>query len=198
MILNQLEDFSGTHEWATGVPNPNPPVIQPDAGPLGSGDNVLRVSSNGGSSAGGRLVVYNETLWTGDYTTAGILSLAADLRNMGTNTLSMRVAVNGPGGWFVTAASPVTAFSGWSSRVFDIRPSALVSAGGGNAAATMAAVSELRILHSSVVDYRGARVSSGFMVDNVRAIPEPSGVMIGGWVVFAVFFRKRLIESSLG
>jgi len=191
VTLNQIEDFSGIHAWSSGDPNPNPPVIQPDAGPLGSGDNALRVSSNGGTGAGGRLIVFNETLWTGDYTAAGILSLAADLRNLGTNMLSMRVAVNGPGGWFVTAATPVTAFSGWTNQVFDLRPAALVSAGGADASATLAAVSELRILHSPVVDYRGARVSSGFMLDNVRAIPEPSAVMVFGLAAMAGFFRKR-------
>ena len=110
---------------------------------------------------------------------------------MGTNTLSMRIAVNGPGGWFVTTASPVAAFSGWTNQVFDLRPVALVSAGGGDASATLAAVSELRILHSTVVDYRGAKVSSGFMVDNVRAIPEPSVVMFCGLAVLIIPFRKR-------
>jgi hypothetical protein len=122
---------------------------------------------------------------------AGILSLAADLRNNGTTTLSMRLAFNGPGGWFVTTVAPVTAFSGWTSRVFDIRPAALVSAGGGDPAATLAAVSELRILHSAAVDYRGAKVSSSFMVDNVRAIPEPSAVMLVGLTGFFLAFRKR-------
>ncbi len=191
VTLDQIEDFSGVHAWTSGVPNLNPPVIVADSGPLGAGDHSLRVTSNGGSGAGGRLIVFNETLWTGDYTAAGILSLAADLRNMGTNTLSMRVAVNGPGGWFVTTASPVTAFSGWTHQVFDLRFAALVSAGGSDASATMAAVSELRILHSTVVDFRGAKVSSGFMVDNVRAIPEPSVLMICGLAGIAVVFRKR-------
>ena len=191
VTLHQVENFSGIHAWTSGDPNPNPPVIQPDAGPLGSGDSALRVSSNGGNFAGGRLVVYNESLWTGDYTAAGILSLAVDLRNLGTNTLSMRVAVNGDSGWFVTTTSPVTAFSGWTSQIFDLRPAALVSAGGADAAATLATVRELRILHSTVVDYRGARVSSGFMVDNVRAIPEPSAAMICGLAAIAGFFRKR-------
>ena len=190
VTLNQLEDFSGIHAWTSGDPNPSPPVIVPDSGPLGGGDNSLRVTSNGGSGAGGRLIVFNETLWTGDYITSGIFSLAADLRNNGANTLSMRVAVNGPGGWFVTLASPVNPFSGWTNQVFDLRPASLVSAGGNDASATLAAVSELRILHSTVVDYRGAKVSSGFMVDNVRAIPEPSVVMFCGLAVFAVFFRK--------
>ena len=174
ITLNQLENFSGIHEWSSGDPNPNPPVVVAGSGPLGTGDSSLRVTSNGGNAAGGRLLVFNETLWTGDYTMAGVLSLTADLRNNGTTTLSMRLAFNGPGGWFVTTVAPVTAFSGWTSQVFDIRPAALVSAGGADPVATLAAVSELRILHSAAVDYRGAKLSSSFLVDNVQAIPEPT------------------------
>lgn len=191
ITLNQSEDFSGVHAWSSGNANPNPPVISPDAGPLGSGDVALRVTSNGGSGAGGRLIVYNQSLWTGDYTAASIFSIAADLRNGGSSPLSMRLALNGPGGWFVTQVAPVTAFSGWVSRVFDIRPGSLVSADGTDVVATLAAVSELRILHSAAVDFRGAKVSSSFLVDNVRAIPEPSPFL---WLVLAsvgVIFRKR-------
>ncbi len=191
VTLNQLETFSGNHDWSSGDPNPNPPVTVAGSGPLGTGDSSLRVTSNGGNAAGGRLIVFNETLWTGNYTTAGILSLTADLRNNATTTLSMRLAFNGPGGWFVTQVAPVTAFSGWTGQVFDVCPVALVSAGGGDAAATLAAVSELRILHSAAVDYRGAKVSSSFLVDNVRAIPEPSAAMVLCLASGLVFFRKR-------
>ena len=191
VTLNQLENFSGIHEWSSGNPNPNPPVIVAGSGPLGTGDNSLRVTSNGSNAAGGRLIVFNETLWTGDYTAAGVLSLTADLRNNGTTTLSMRLALNGPGGWFVSTVAPVTAFSGWTSQVFDVRPAALVSAGGGDAAATLAAVSELRILHSAAVDHRGAKLSSSFLVDNIRAIPEPAAVMMICLASGLLFFRKR-------
>ena len=191
ITLNQLETFSGIHEWSSGDPNPNPPVVVAGSGPLGTGDSSLRVTSNGGNAAGGRLLVFNETLWTGDYTAAGVLSLTADLRNNGTTTLSMRLAFNGPGGWFVTTVAPVTAFSGWTSQMFDIRPAALVSAGGADAVATLAAVSELRILHSAAVDYRGAKLSSSFLVDNLRAIPEPTAVMVIGFASGLLLFRKR-------
>jgi hypothetical protein len=104
----------------------------------------------------------------------------------------MRLAFNGPEGWFATAASPVTAFSGWSHQVFDIRSAALASAGGVNAAATLAAVSELRIHHSAAVDYREATVSSSFMMDHIQAIPEPSAVMVlSGLASFVFILRKR-------
>ncbi len=191
VTLGQLENFSGIHEWSSGDPNPNPPVIVADSGPLGVGDHSLRVTSNGGSGPGGRLIGFNETLWTGDYTAAGIFSLAADLRNTGTTTLSMRLAFNGPGGWFVTPVAQVTAFSGWMTRIFDICPVALVSAGGSSAVGTLASASELRILHSAGVDFRGARVSSSFLVDNVRAIPEPSTVLVLCLTGCLPLFRKR-------
>jgi hypothetical protein len=191
VTLNQIEDFSGIHGWSGGIVNPNPPVIAPDAGPLGSGDNALRVTSSGGNGPGGRLIAFNRAQWAGDYSAAGVLSVTADLQNLSTVALSMRLAFNGPGGWFVTDASPVAAFSGWTNHVFDVRPGALSSAGGSNSATTLAAVSEMRILHSVTVDFHGAQVSRAFMVDNIRAIPEPST----GWglalAAIALLFRKR-------
>lgn len=191
VTLYQVEDFSAVHDWSGGVPNPNPPVVVPDSGPLGGGDNALRVTSNGGGGAGGKLLVFNTSSWTGNFSSAGITGIALDLRNTGTNTLSFRLAFNGPGGWYVTPASPVAAFTGWVDREFDIRPSSLISAGGNDAVLTMTAVSQMRILHSSAVDFRGAQVSSSFMVDDIEAVPEPSAWMIAAMAGIGTFFRKR-------
>lgn len=194
VTLNQIEDFSGVHGWSSGVPNPTPPVVVADSGPLGPADSALRVTSNGGSGPGGKLIVFNTTLWTGDYTAAGITAITMDLRNTGTNTLSFRLAFNGPGGWFATTVAPVAAFTGWVHREFAISPASLVSAGGSDAASTLAAVSQMRILHSSAVDFQGAQVSGSFMVDGIRAVPEPSVWLIAAMAGIGCFFRKRLIE----
>jgi hypothetical protein len=191
VTLHQIQDFSGVHDWSGGIPNPNPPVVVPDAGPLGSGDSALRVTSNGGSGPGGKLLIFNTSSWTGNYTAAGITGITADMRNTGTNTLSFRLAFNGPGGWFVTPASPVAAFTGWVQLEFDIRPFSLLNLEGSDAAATMAAVSQMRILHSSAVDFRGAQLSGSFLVDDIEAIPEPSAWMIAAMAGFGTFFRKR-------
>lgn len=190
VTLNQIETFSGSHAWSSGNPNPNPPVIQTDSGPLGAGDNALRVTSNGGSGAGGKLLVFNESAWTGDYVGAGVVKLALDLRNGGTTTLQVRLAFNGPGGWFVTPSNPVLAFSGWNHLLFDIRPVSLVSAGGSNAANTMGGVTELRVLHASAVDFKGAAVSGSFLLDNVQAVPEPGSA---SWLALAggLLARRR-------
>jgi hypothetical protein len=191
VTLHQIEDFSGVHDWSGGIPNPNPPVVIADAGPLGGGDSALRVTSNGGSGPGGKLLIFNTSSWTGNYTAAGITGIAANMRNTGTNTLSFRLAFNGPGGWFVTPASPVAAFTGWVQMEFDIRPTSLLNLEGSDAAATMAAVSQMRILHSSAVDFRGAQVSGSFLVDDIEAIPEPSAWMIAAMAGIGTFFRKR-------
>lgn len=172
VTLGQIETFSGAHDWNSGTPNPNPPALLADSGPLGTGDTSLRVTSNGGSGPGGRLLVFNETAWTGDYTGQGIVALAMNLRNGGTTQLSMRVALNGPGGWFVTAAAPIAAFSGWNHRVFPIDASSLISSGGTDAALTLGGVTEVRVLHNSTINHRGAQLSGSFQVDNIQAVPE--------------------------
>lgn len=191
VTLNQHESFSGLHQWTSGNPNPNPPVVQNDSGPAGTGDHALRVTSNGSGGAGGRLLVFNETTWTGDYPGQGITHLQLDFRNGGSTTLQMRLALNGPGGWFVTPAKAVAAFSGWNPLLFDIRPGSLVSAGGSSATTTLAAVSEVRVIHSSTVNFRGAAVSGTFLLDNVRAVPEPENLVLTSLAGCLLARRKR-------
>lgn len=192
VTLNQIETFTTLGGWGSGAGgNPNPPAILTDSGPLGIGDSSLKITANGGSGAGSRLVALNTSTWSGDYSGQGIVSLSASLRNMGATALSIRVAFSGPGGWFVTDAAPVAAFVGWVHHVFDISPTSLLSVGGSDAAATMAAVSETRILHSSAVDFKGADVSSSFLVDNLQAVPEPHSCQL---IILAgplLCFRKR-------
>ncbi len=192
VTLNQIETFATLGGWGSGSSsNPNPPAILVNSGPLGSGDSSLKVTANGGGGAGSRLVALNTSAWTGDYPGQGIVSLAASLRNLGSTPLSIRIAFNGPGGRFVTAAASVAEFVLWGQHVFDIRPAFLLSTGGSDAAATMAAVSEVRILHSHTVDFRGADVSSSFLVDNLQAVPEPHSCMLLILAGPLLCFRKR-------
>lgn len=191
VTLHQQQTFQGTHDWDSGSPNPNPPVILADSGPNGNGDSSLRVTSNGSTGPGGRLVVYSQSDWIGSYTSENITSLAISIRNGGSTSLSMRLAFNGPGGWFVTPAQSVAAFTGWNPLSFDVRPTSLASAGGTNASQTMAGVTETRVLHSSSVDFRGARISSSFLMDNLRAVPEPRLFCLAGLANFLLLRRKR-------
>lgn len=174
VTLFQTETFDAPTGWTSGTQNPNPPTIQPDSGPLGPGDPALRIGANGGSGPGSRLIAYNTTDWAGSYTEAGVGSLTMDLRNVGLVDLTIRVAVTGPGGWFVTPGQAINRFQPWSSHEFSLVPAELFSAGGSDAAATLADVTEIRILHgTSNSSFRGDTTSGQLLVDNLTAVPEP-------------------------
>lgn len=196
VTLYQVETFLDFGGWGSGSPNPNPPQLLANSGPLGSGDFSLKITANGGSGAGGKLLAYNQSAWTGDYSGQGITSIAASLRNTGSTSLSIRFAFDGPGGWFVTTAAPVAAFAGWSLKVFDINPSSLLSAGGTDASLTMGAVTEIRVLHSNSVDYKGAQLSGSFLVDNIQAAPEPNSCMLLTLAGPLLFLRERRFKPS--
>lgn len=188
VTLFQTDNFDSLNGWTSGSPNPNPPSILADSGPSGGGDSALRVLANGGG-AGGRLVTFNRSTWVGDFSGEGITSITMDLRNLGTSSLSVRIAFNGPGGWWITAAESVPAFAGWGNHAFNIQASALVASDGGtNAAATLAGVTEMRILHSPNPDHTGAALSGTMLVDNVTAVPEPSALIL---LACSPLFLKR-------
>lgn len=189
VVLFQLETFDGPTGWTAGSPHPSPPSIQPDSGPLGTGDSSLVINAAPGSGAGSRLATYNRTDWTGDYLGAGISALTMDLRNQSPNASQIRVGLNGPGGWFVTEAQPLGVFSTWTSVEFDLTADSLLSAGGGDARATLAGVTELRILHNADVDFRGGPGQRTLRVDNLFAVPEPEIPLLAG--LGAVFLCRR-------
>jgi hypothetical protein len=197
ITLFQTENFDTLGGWRSGNQNLNPPTLLADSGPLGGGDTALRVLANGGQ-AGGRLVTFNNTTWTGDFTSAGVVTITADLRNLGTSALSVRIAFNGPGGWWITAAEAVPTFAGWSSHDFDIRASALVASDGGTSAvATLADVTEMRILHSPDPDHTGTTLSSTMLIDNVTAVPEPSALLLFASIPLLLKRKRRFAKNQI-
>lgn len=190
VTLHQSEEFDTFGGWSSGDPNPNPPVLFPYSGPSGD-DSALRLTANGSGGRGGKLVVYNQSTWTGDYTGAGITTIAADLRNLGASNLSIRLAFNGPGGWLATDAVPLAAFAGWSPALFDVRQDMLIPVSGAtDASATMSAVTEIRILHANTPGHQGSQVSGILLVDNIRAVPEPD-VLISLVIVGVAFLKRK-------
>ena len=166
---NQIDNFqNGTvQNWATGALNPNPPTIL-TGGFGGAADKFLRVTSNGGLTAGGKLVFFNDIQWTGDYVGANITSISMRVRNSGASPLLLRVAFNGPAGFFCTA-DPIHLNSGgtWQIITFPIQTTNLT--GTGAASSTMAGVTEMRILHNSVADYHGEPVAGQLDIDDISA-----------------------------
>ncbi len=190
--LGPLDDCQDgtTQGWMSGVINPNPPINVPDVGPAGLGDDSLQITSTGILGPGGRFVAFNGTQWAGDYPTAGVDMIALNVNNVGAVTLNLRVALDGAGGRFVTTASvPISAGSGWQTVEFSIAPADLTSAGGLDVNATLAAVTQLRVISALNPTFQGDAIVAQGLVDNVIAGPEPESVPalpVGGLVGLVV------------
>ena len=197
VLSSQFEDFSRPTTWTSGAVNPNPPLIVTDSGPEGDADSALMISSSFVSGAGSRLAAYDKVTWVGNFTQAGVNLLRMDLRNSSAVASTMRVAVHGPGGWWVTPGHEMSLFSPWQQVEFDLRAESLLAAdGGGLAADTLASVDEIRILHSSTVSFRGGTGERSVFVDNIQAVPEPSVMAWGLSWLFLLLRRRRVHPGS--
>ncbi len=91
-LLNDFEDGL-PHGWKKGSnasPRQFPKVVEE-----ANGNHYLEVTSVGGGPDGrgpsSRMTVINETEWRGNYNSAGVGSIKARMKNMGDDTLYMRV-----------------------------------------------------------------------------------------------------------
>ena len=97
------------------------------------------------------MMMWNDAQWTGDYLVAGVtrINLFADNRSGSGQVIDLRLAFNGPGGWFVTPAAPIddTMFGGdeWQFLTFDVSAAGLthVTGGSGSYVATMGGVTRM-------------------------------------------------------
>lgn len=181
VTLGQLDDFQDgtTQGWGSGPPNPNPPVNAPDVGPEGPGDDSLMIRSTGGGGPGSRFVAFNKAQWQGDYLAVGVSMIVLDVKNIGSTTLQMRVAVEGLGGRFVTTlAVPVSPGSDWQTIELSIEPGDLTPDPSGDVNTTLASVFEFRILSAQSPSFTGDSIDALGLVDNVMAVPEPSALLL--------------------
>lgn len=186
--------------------------VLPDSGPAGAGDFALSVETTGFPvGAGSRLVTINGgesspavTQWTGDWTAAGVWRLSFDVRNDNAFDLNLWLGIAGPNGpgvaghddAYVSKSSAVVPADGlWHSVAFNVLSTDFDAWGtGSDPAAALANVFQLRILHSPNQDWRGATGSASMLIDNVRAIPEPSAfvlVAVSGAVLVLMDTRRR-------
>ncbi len=178
ITLGQVDDFQdGTLQgWASGAPNPTPPVNVSGAGPGGAGDRAMIATATGGGGPGSRLVVFNRDQWTGDYLAAGVNAIGLDLLNLGASELAIRVVLRGPGNTYATAQAAILPAGGGAYRrlALSLLPEdlELVGFGAGDVMATLGGVTELRILHSAFPASTGDVVSGQAAVDNVTALAD--------------------------
>ena len=139
----------------------------------------LLVSADG-SGAGGRLVGFNFTTWTGNYIAAGVNAISVDLRNFSNTDLSIRfafqseIAQGGPG--YLSGAMLLPANSGWQSFTISIAPGSLTAVNGPTAYNTFFTnVAWTRIIHSvGTSNLNGDFVTGQLGIDNIHAVPEPT------------------------
>ena len=171
---NQWDNFQGgtTQSWTSGAVNPNPPIVVLTGGPAGIEDAYLLLTATGNQGAGGRIAVYNQSQWAGDYLTAGVTVVSMHLQNFSTSPLNMRIVIRGAGGDF-WSVNPVMlpAQSGWQVAPFSLAASELT--GGANLNATLGNVTQVRIIHSVAGGYQGDIVDATLGIDNITAADNP-------------------------
>ncbi|PTM06502.1 MAG: hypothetical protein DA407_11750 [Bacteroidetes bacterium] len=171
VTAEQVDDFEDgtTQGWIEGGASPNPPTNITTGGPSGANDNYLQDLSAGGGGAGSRMVFYNQSQWTGDYTTQSIVAIKFHVK-VETNDLNIRVAFDGGGGRFCTTNSVnIIAGSGWSYVVVPILSSDFTAVGGSDINDTLADVNTMRILSSSTPSWVGESIVATLEVDNILA-----------------------------
>jgi hypothetical protein len=184
ITTSSLDNFSDSAEgWRIGSAGVQP-VRVASAGPDGQ-IGYLSHFSDGAGSNGKWLMWSDESKWQGDYLAAGVtgINLWANV-SAGTSPVALRIAFDGPGGWFYSSAQNVGA--GWASYSFDLISADFTyvagSGGTGLFANTFSNVSRFEILAGAgAVGYRsggdivqaGASVNT-ILIDDIGAVPEPS------------------------
>ncbi len=169
-------------------------IITGSSGLTGSGDHAMIITSTGAGGAGSKLVAFNKSQWTGDHTAAGIRGISMDLLNAGDTPLNIRLAINGAGGKFSTTnAIALAAQSGWTSGTLSTNAgdwTAVVN--GTDIAATLADITEVRILSAAAPSWQGETVAAELHVDNIRVVPEPATLgLLSIAALSCLRFRRR-------
>jgi hypothetical protein len=173
---------------------------------VGAADRFLQVSS-GSFGGANHLITFNAAQWGGNYLSAGVNKVTMDLKNFGTQTLSMRIALRPTGGSPGTAAySSSSAFSlpadgAWHHAAFLIDAADLTGVNGPTPLATfLTSVGELRVLDAAFGPSMIGDVTNGqFGVDNVQPVAEPSSIVapLLGVACFGAAARLARARSSV-
>jgi hypothetical protein len=204
ITLGQTDTFNtGLQNWTQGAQAPPGALSVVNGGPSGATDPFMQIVANGGASSGGRLTVFNQSQWTGNYNTAGVGSIEMDLKSVSGPALSVRVVVRDVSndGYSSTVGFPVPADGQWHHAVFRLDDASMTAIGvPPTLSQVLSAPRELRIIHSAAPAINGDMTAATLGVDNIRAspVPEPTailavaaGMSLGGWCV-----RRRLASAG--
>ena len=195
--VDDFEDGS-TEGRVVGQQSPFQPRNVPDGGPLGAGDNYLRLHASGDpNAAGGRIVILNRNpLWTQDLNQRGVKQIEFDLLNLNSFfAMQLRFAFYtlGPNGFAST--NPVTLVSDgkWHHIVLPFSESAMTNLGTMSWADVLKHFEEVRILSSAAPGLRGDAFFADWGIDNIKVVaaPEPSGIALAALAAAATLLRRR-------
>jgi len=189
-----------------GIPPTPQTVVSGGAG--GADDQFMQITSTGTSGPGSKLAAINPTAWAGDYTDAGLTTIAMDLRNFGATDLFIRLLIEDlsdlPQARFaITDAFFLPAGGDWTNASFSLAAADLIALEG-DVNIILASVTHLRILGSADPDWLFSpgtqpSVSAVLGVDNItpngdgggNEVPEPSTAWLVAIGLLAALRRMR-------
>ncbi len=197
-LINDFEDGL-THGWKKGASASERqlPVVKQEA----NGNHYLEVNSVGGGSGGrgpsSRMTFINESEWRGNYNLAGVRSIRARMKNMGEDTLYMRVGftTRTSDEWhFAASKTPLQleADNQWYELSFEISEDYITPFLGNEGECcfpewtfeeVMAGVNQLKFHSGKTAHFWGGeRVNSLLAVDDIRVdfIAEQSITLVSG------------------
>lgn len=206
VTVAQVDTFDSTvEEWIEGGSSGTPPEWRSSGGPAGS---AYMHNDSPGQSPGRNMQMWNTTQWQGDYTGAGVSSISLDANNLteaGGESLHLRIAFNGEGGWFTSQPVELSPQSGWTQLTFNIGLADLVHAGEGSEEyeETMSEVTRFQIISlgpnaafdiGSGSGLRGEAILASLGIDNIQAIgvPEPESLFFLSIGTLIGFRRSRM------
>lgn len=188
--LDRVDDFQDgtTLAWSGG----SFPTNVANGGPAGAGDRYLQISASNW-----KLATFNIFRWGGNYNTAGVQRIEADLRNTGPNPLVVRLVLFGTDGsrWSSNAALSLAPGTGWTHLVVQLQAANFTQTVGiGTFANTLGAMDRVMFRHEPVISSGGTIVTGTLGIDNVvgrtnsttrtlniQSIDPASGVPITVW-----------------
>ncbi|WP_179352622.1 T9SS type A sorting domain-containing protein [Winogradskyella vidalii] len=181
VALDQVDDFEDytMSNWTKNNTIPNENIY--DGGPLGEGDNFLRVTSSG-SGSDLELMTKNSAQWQGDYYQGNLSSrvkyISMDVRNSGSNVIFLRLSFQTDYGLIyrcsTTNAIAVLPNEGWNRISFSILEENITALSDTfNYAVTFGSgsqgVQEMRILHNDVPSWESDPIEAVLDIDNIMA-----------------------------
>jgi len=193
VAFGQLDDFQGgeTLGWQQGAQSPQPPSIVSSGGPNGAGDAYLQNISVGGSGPGSKQIMFNTSQWLGDFISAGVTRIDAEMANFGNTPLAMRLSIQGGSDGTEVSSTNAVALPAdrgvWHAVQFDLTAAGLTSiAGTSSLSQVLSDVTTFRLLSvARGPASRGDTLASTLGVDDIRALTVPGDANHDGAVNFS-------------